>query len=170
MGLSDSAYSCATRWRTWFLMRYIDARMLFQDWQGFQLHKIYVVDLVERSKHNVTFLKSALDTDLPDNTILEFRYSFRDARYRIQFGRGDTLAFPPYDVEDVPRTMRAGVLMAVAGKTDVTTVVKEYAGPLGDFHEGVLGHRISAKSMWFKGGDEKPRVDVLTTQFKRETL
>ena len=167
----EAALQCALRWRAWFLLRVVDARMALQDWQGFRLHKVYLINIVGRTKENITFLREDVDTaTLPNGTVLEYRYTFRDQRYRVQFCKGDKVAFPPYSVQDVPRVVRKGVLMAVTNSNvNVAGVLKQYAGPLGDFHAS-CGGRLAMRNMWFKNGLVYDNIKIMNRQFKISTL
>lgn len=119
---------------TWLLLRFVEAYMVYQDWQGFQLYKAYLYN-VDTTRDDVTFMADAFTgEDIPTDGVLEFRYTFRKGKYRVRFHRGDEVRFPPYMVCEVPRAPRCSVIMALQGKDNVTCKVKKYAGPMGDFH------------------------------------
>lgn len=140
--------------------------MMMQDWQGFQLYKAYLYN-ADDSKDDVTFMAAAFESDdIPTGGILEFRYTFRGAKYRLRFHKGDLVKFPPYEPADVPRVPRCTVLMAMQGAKNVTQKVKKYAGPNGDFHYGITRRILTAEDITKHASP----IRVMDTAFKQALL
>jgi hypothetical protein len=149
--------------RTWMLMRYVEAFMMYQDWQGFQLYKAYLYHK-DATRDDVTFMASAFTgEDVPTEGVLELRYSFRGKKYRVRFRKDDDVKFPPYTVCEVPRAPRCNVLIAMQGASNVTAKVQKYAGPMGDFHYTLNKHIPTAVDMT----GENTQIRVMDTKFRQ---
>ncbi len=70
---------------------------------------------------------------------LEIVYRQSDEKYRIMYGEDDQINFPVYNDDEVQShnvidTYKNGVLSAFYQDQDVTNIIKEYAGPKGNFY------------------------------------
>lgn len=95
------------------------------------------------------FMQFDMQWDSPQASWLEVRYRWRGDRYRmfhdLQGINELRIPWPPYDQVTMmrPRGFRRRFLAALAtsevdGRSDIVShIVREYAGPFGDFHKGV---------------------------------
>lgn len=99
---------------------------------------------------------------------VEVRYVLGGQKYRMVLRPGDACVFPPYGGDDgapaeagrgmsPPRGVLAAALVGENRETDVTSRVRKYQGPRGDFHAG-LGLKTRVKDMFpFDDHDDNAR-------------
>ena len=102
---------------------------------------------------------------------VEVRYVLGGQKYRMVLRPGDACVFPPYGDDDddapagtgtgrgvsPPRGVLAAALVGENRETDVTSRVRKYQGPRGDFHAG-LGLKTRVKDMFpFDDHDDNAR-------------
>lgn len=150
-------------WRNWLLLRMLNVRMVIQDWQGFQMFEVHTFDKDHCRQQVPTDLYQTGDT--VDEQI-ECKYQFRGASYVLNFKQGDRFVFPPYDVDKVPRVPLCQVLIATQGKENVTDVVKQHAGPMGDFHYSIVKRLPTGHEMTQCLGP----IHIIDTKFRRAII
>lgn len=114
-------------------------------------YPIYNMTSIENTNEIWQIVDSALrnhitDEDLALNNKIEVRYIYKGRKYRCILDR--ETAFPMYDVAAIDshfasKTFKKGVLMAQTDKEDdITGIMKEYSGPLGDFYGSLSANMI----------------------------
>lgn len=87
---------------------------------------------------------------------IEIQYYINEKYYRVNYNYGDNIIFPLYQPSetinyDIDYYKR--ILSAECDGEDITEIIREYAGPLGDFYEG-KGHKMLLKNI-IKGKELK---------------
>jgi hypothetical protein len=94
-----------------------------------------------------------LDLNTHEEARIEITYKIIDEQYKCLFKYEDKtkypIKFPIYNEEDIINHQKSGkfknnILNASIGDKDVTNLVKEYQGPLQDFHNNI-GSNINPK-------------------------
>lgn len=83
---------------------------------------------------------SGIDLEKAQNLHLEIVYHHGEENYRIVYGQGEKIQFPIYPSSEIKShrlidNYQNGVLFATYRDKDVTDLLKEYAGPKGNFYQ-----------------------------------
>jgi len=70
---------------------------------------------------------------------IEIVYYHNERRYRVIYNKWDQIKFPPYTLEEIKSdnvadTFRIEIIYADYNDEDITALIKEYAGPKGNFY------------------------------------
>jgi hypothetical protein len=89
------------------------------------------------------FIEEYIGNSITDKCHVEIKYDFDGQKYRLIFLKDNPIIFPPYKDTDLRPVHSADkkILLAVdTNGIDITNTLHEYAGPLQDFHNGVVEH------------------------------
>lgn len=140
--------------------------LLFNTDDTYEYNNIYRTKFVELIKYGVKWenLISELcwEVDLSKHPRLEVLYNINNKNYRYIYSAelDDIIKFPPINKEDVIKHVNSNhfkvdIMHASAGNEDLTQLVNEHYGPMGDFH------KRNIKKKWITKEDKLEMMDSM---------